>query len=432
MKTNNKGIRYIALLLLLTGAGACFPLPAWAETISNTDRHYRDSLRSYIFEHGSAVVSTYLVYPIGDSVIDPDFGDNASELAVLQRFLDYALRDTLVCVRQVRITGHCSPDGSEAINQRLSDRRATRLLRYLEADYHISENYPVEVKSLGADWTKFRKLIAASPYKWKNDALLIIDSSDPTERKKVMLSYLGGGDAHRRMYEEFYPRLRRVEIRIDYDVECMKDKLRKPQKPDFGKLSLPRLQLKTLYRPARRPALRPLLALKTNLLFDVAMMPNVELEVPIGNRWSVNAEWMFPWWLIDGDKYCLQILSGGIEGRYWLGDRSRRRVLTGHFVGFYAGAGKYDLQWDTNGYQGEFYVASGVSYGYVLPLARRLNMEFSIGIGLMKTSYEHYHTLDNFQTLLWQNDGRYTWLGPTKAKISLVWLIGRNKKGGRR
>lgn len=51
------------------------------------------------------------------------------------------------------------------------------------------------------------------------------------------------------------------------------------------------------------------------------MMPNVEIEVPIGKRWSVNGEYMFPWWLLDGDKYSLQILTGGLEGRYWLGSR---------------------------------------------------------------------------------------------------------------
>ncbi|WP_394369748.1 DUF3575 domain-containing protein, partial [Bacteroides propionicigenes] len=34
---------------------------------------------------------------------------------------------------------------------------------------------------------------------------------------------------------------------------------------------------------------RPLFALKTNLLFDAALMPNIELELPIGKRWSLNA-----------------------------------------------------------------------------------------------------------------------------------------------
>ena len=173
----------------------------------------------------------------------------------------------------------------------------------------------------------------------------------------------------------------------------------------------------------------PLFAVKTNLLFDAALMPNIELEVPIGKRWSLNGEYMFPWWLINDDRYCLQILMGGLEVRYRSGKRSGRDVLTGHFIGLYAGGGKYDLQWDKNGYQGEFFIAAGVSYGYTHSIARNLRLEYNIGIGMLRTDYRHYHSRDNHRTLLWQENGEYTWLGPTKLKISLVWLItGKNKK----
>ena len=197
---------------------------------------------------------------------------------------------------------------------------------------------------------------------------------------------------------------------------------------------------KTMY-PQRNPVAascrrRPLLALKTNLLFDAALMPNVEIEVPVGKRWSVNGEYAFPWWQFDRGKYCMQVLMGGLEGRYWLGSRKSREdreVLTGHFLGLYAGGGKYDLQWGEKGYQGEFFIAAGVSYGWATRIARHLHLEFNIGIGLLRTDYRHYHARDDYQTLLWQEIGKYTWFGPTKAKISLVWLLNRRvKKGGSR
>ena len=197
---------------------------------------------------------------------------------------------------------------------------------------------------------------------------------------------------------------------------------------------------KTMY-PQRNPVAascrrRPLLALKTNLLFDAALMPNVEIEVPVGKRWSVNGEYAFPWWQFDRGKYCMQVLMGGLEGRYWLGSRKSREdreVLTGHFLGLYAGGGKYDLQWGEKGYQGEFFIAAGVSYGWATRIARHLHLEFNIGIGLLRTDYRHYHARDNYQTLLWQEYGKYTWFGPTKEKISLVWLLNRRvKKGGSR
>ena len=83
----------------------------------------------------------------------------------------------------------------------------------------------------------------------------------------------------------------------------------------------------------------PFLALKTNMLFDIALIPNIEVEVPVGKCWSLNGELMFPWWLFDNDKYCMQILSGGLETRYWLDNKKKRNILTGHFAGLYAGGG---------------------------------------------------------------------------------------------
>ncbi|WP_455591206.1 DUF3575 domain-containing protein [Bacteroides sp.] len=402
----------------------------WQQVFAGDDFRYRDSLRSYIFEHGSAEVNCYLSYSIGNSVIDPLFGNNLSELAVLNRFLRYALEDTLVCVQQITITGYCSVDGTEKINERLSLNRTNRLLKYLDTDFHISEKYPVEVGSVGADWVNLRKLIASSSYKWKADALRIIDGPGTPDWKKMQLAYLGNGDAHKRLYEELYPRLRRTEIKIIYDVQCMKMKIKRAELPPPSAYAVRVLKLKAM-NPPLVTLRRPWFALKTNMLFDAALMPNVEVEVPIRKRWSLNGELMFPWWLIDHDKYCLQILMGGLEGRYWLGNRQRKHVLTGHFLGLYAGGGKYDLQWDRDGYQGEFFIAAGVSYGYAMKIARNLRLEFNIGVGLLCTDYEYYHTLDNYQTLLWQNNGRYTWLGPTKAKISLVWMLNRKvKKGG--
>ena len=127
---------------------------------------------------------------------------------------------------------------------------------------------------------------------------------------------------------------------------------------------------------------------------------------------------------------------GGLECRHWLGSREsrmNREVLTGHFLGLYAGGGKYDLQWKENGYQGEFFIAAGISYGWTTRIARNLHLELNIGIGMLRTDYRHYHARDNYRTLLWQENGKYTWFGPTKAKISLVWLLNRKaKKGGAR
>lgn len=183
------------------------------------------------------------------------------------------------------------------------------------------------------------------------------------------------------------------------------------------------------------PLRRPLFALKTNLLFDAATMVNIELEVPIGQHWSVAGEVVVPWWLWEHQQHCLQLMSGNIEGKYWFGTRRVRPLLTGWFAGLYAGGGYYDLEWARTGYQGEFFIAMGVSGGYAHTINRRgnLRMEYTLGIGYMQTAYRKYEAKlgsDGAWHLYRREAGTYKWLGPTRLKISLVWMLDRKGKGG--
>lgn len=78
-----------------------------------------------------------------------------------------------------------------------------------------------------------------------------------------------------------------------------------------------------------------MLALKNNLLYDLALAPNIEIEIPVGKRWSVNMEYKSPWWSNSSKEICYQLISGGIESRYWLGNRELHNRLNGHFFGLY-------------------------------------------------------------------------------------------------
>ena len=153
----------------------------------------------------------------------------------------------------------------------------------------------------------------------------------------------------------------------------------------------------------------------------MALAPNIEVEIPIGKRWSLNTEYKCPWWLNSKHDFCYQLLSGGMEGRCWLGNRQKRDRLTGHFIGLYAEGGIYDFQLRGDGYQGKYYGAAGVTYGYARQLARHFSLEFSLGIGYLTTEYKKYTPYEG--DIIWTNSGRYNFIGPTKAKVSLVWLI---------
>ena len=182
----------------------------------------------------------------------------------------------------------------------------------------------------------------------------------------------------------------------------------------------------TVEKKEERSSSRTVLALKNNLLYDLALAPNIEIELPIGRRWSLNAEYKCPWWLNSRRSFCYQLLSGGLEARYWLGNRRDRNQLTGHFLGVYAEGGRYDLQLkQETGYRGKYYRASGLTYGYSHQIGRYMTIEFSLGIGYLDTEYRKYTSYED--DLVWTGSGRYHFIGPTKAKISLVWFIMRRR-----
>lgn len=37
------------------------------------------------------------------------------------------------------------------------------------------------------------------------------------------------------------------------------------------------------------------LNVKTNMLYDALLIPNIGLEVDLGKRWSIAANWMYGW-----------------------------------------------------------------------------------------------------------------------------------------
>ncbi len=174
-------------------------------------------------------------------------------------------------------------------------------------------------------------------------------------------------------------------------------------------------------------------ALKTNLLYDVLLAPNIEIEFPFAkDRVSIMAEYWAPWWVAKNNSWCYQVMYGGVEARVWFGEREKLPTLSGHFVGVYGGAGMFDLEWDNIGYQSKFYFSTGVTYGYSFPVRKNLRIETSVSVGYMRANYANYEAMEDGRFLVWDHDGIFQWFGPTKLKVSFVWVISTKDKGGRR
>ena len=179
---------------------------------------------------------------------------------------------------------------------------------------------------------------------------------------------------------------------------------------------------------------RPLyIGLKTNMLYDALLIPTLGAEFYVGRGFSVTGQWSYAWWSRDARHRYWRFYGGDAGVRRWFGKAAKDKPLTGHHLGVYGQIFTYDFETGGNGQMGaKFNYGGGIEYGFALPIARRLNIDFSIGIGFIAGKYYRYKPIDGHY--VWQSTHHRRWFGPTKAEISLVWLIGcgnRNKKGGR-
>lgn len=185
------------------------------------------------------------------------------------------------------------------------------------------------------------------------------------------------------------------------------------------------------------------MAVKTNMLCDAALIPNLGAEFYVGKNLSIYGEWMYAWWDNDKRHRYWRTYGGDLGLRWWFGRKAHAKPLTGHHLGVYGGILTFDFEAGGTGYLGgkpggtlwdRWLLNTGVEYGYSLPVANRLNIDFSIGLGYLGGNYIMYYPFDND----YYNDKEYSmhFIGPTKAEISLVWLIGRgntnSRKGGGR
>ena len=177
------------------------------------------------------------------------------------------------------------------------------------------------------------------------------------------------------------------------------------------------------------------MAIKTNMLYDLALVPNLGLEIYLGKNWSVVGNWMYAWWKSDRKEWYWRTYGGDLAVRRWFGKASYNKPLTGHHIGLYGQIITYDFETGNRGYLADKWTyGGGLEYGYSLPIARRLNIDFNLGVGYLGGEVKEYLPIDGHY--VWQLEKQRHWFGPTKLEVSLSWQIGRgniNKdKGGKR
>lgn len=296
-----------------------------------------------------SVKPALLYFRFDKALVDSGYMDNGRTL----RRLDELFSDSIPTARidSIYILSFARPKVFHPTSTAWQCRRSHAVRNYLIWKYPHLDKCRILPCPQGENWQELRRMIAEDANLPKQkEVLQIIDCTPETEKRKAQLKKLDNGIPYHYIRQKILRYLRNASIctvKLYADTlpalpepVCVKPEYQR-QEPYAHNLPNPLTEetRRTMEQVRQQEQLaknkRPLFALKTNLLFDVAMMPNIEIEVPIGKRWSINGEYMFPWWLFDGDKYSMQILMGGLEGRYWLGSHQKREnseVLTRAFL----------------------------------------------------------------------------------------------------
>ncbi len=387
--------------------------------------------------------SAEVMFRQGRAQLDRAFGGNGSRLDSMAE----AMRaDSHMRVRSITVTGSASPEGSVEINRSLSRRRADAIFSYFGlTDSLASFNY------IGRDWAGLQQMVETDTLTpARAQVLSLLDeingslrAGEPDNASNLRrLKELAGGRPYAYMYSRMFPSLRFSRLTVDFEPE-IRPMIVSAEAPAFVSavaLTEPHPTLRPIVVDNRKPFY---MALKTNLLYDALAIPNIGAEFYLGRNWSIQGNWAYGWWDKDRTHHYWRAYGGEAGLRRWLGSAAEAKPLTGHHLGIVAGVFTYDFELGGKGYMGgkpghslwdRCLATAGVEYGYSLPIARRLNLDFSIALGYAGGKVVEYTPRDG--QYVWERTKHVNWFGPTKAEISLVWLIGHGntnpKKGGAR
>ena len=376
----------------------------------------------------------YVSFPVNRTEVLPDFRNNQYELDRLRHTIDSVCKDSTIEIMHIQIKGFASPEGSWESNDRLARERTSSLTRYIIEKTAVS---PVLFRTASEpeDWEGLRIFVdTTSLLTHKKQILELIDRDmDPDDKlKQIAIDYTAD---FRILLKEAFPLLRHTDYQIDYQLKKIEKEEDEVHVDTLYRLVTDDVKGSLVSTQRRFKGYKPAFALKTNLLYDLALAPNIEVEVPFGRdrRWSVMVEYLNPWWRLDKLNYAYEIQEAGVELRRWMMPRcdGSRPWLSGSFLGLYVASAKYDLEYNGVGDQGEIWSA-GFTFGYSWPLNKRLNLELSASAGPVYGERRHYNAEFESSHLIYKSTKNMQYFGPTKVKLSLVWIIPAQdkKKGG--
>lgn len=171
-------------------------------------------------------------------------------------------------------------------------------------------------------------------------------------------------------------------------------------------------------------------AVKTNVIGDALLNPNIAIEAGIAPKWTIDLSGQWNAWTIgNGHKWKHWVIQP--EARYWLCER-----YLGHFVGLHLLGGQYNVghigikklnflgtdfsKLRNQRYQG-WGAGAGIAYGYAWPIAKHFGIEAEIGFGWVYTRSDVYPCAECGNKI--QSPKVHNYVGPTKAAVNIEYLF---------
>ena len=162
--------------------------------------------------------NVYLEFPRGKNDIYPNLGNNPVELAKVDKMISTITSNTDITVQGIYIVGYASPESSLKFNTDLSRARSESFMKYLMNKSYLPASY-FETRTGGEDWDGLRKLLEEYPLSNKDEIFYIMNTVNDLDARENAISKVGGGRPYKIIYEEIYPRLRRVVCEVNYTVK---------------------------------------------------------------------------------------------------------------------------------------------------------------------------------------------------------------------
>lgn len=362
--------------------------------------------------------------------VDSSYMDNAAAIDTIRFCLTHSVH-----IDSITVYAWASPEGGYPHNKWLSEKRAAaakELLLSLAADTTKLNEGKIKISSLAENWPGLLELVEKNYHRQNRERLLRILRAEEIgeETRKWRIRNLDDGYTWNYLKRHYMKQLRSATwVCVWTSVGAIA-----PLPELRDSLCSPQIGLGRTVEALGRPVSEFSFAVKTNLPADLVTAVNLGVEVPLGESFSLNAHFTFPWWTAGpyGNKYALQMLDAEGELRWWFAPGEER--LQGHYFALQGSGGKFDLQWgrDIGCYQC-YNWGVGLSYGYSMSLSEHWNLEFALTLGYLAIDYQHYVPSPDWSVLIRDDAkaGVLHYFGPTGLKVSLVYPF-HIQRGGRR